>query len=68
MGLTYTFSKAGCGFPRQKLDSVHVALRSIDTLLLSFSCSNKGASAPLSSTKSRHFGESPAMFPNAHTA
>lgn len=40
----------------------------METLLLSFNWSNSGVKAPASKTKSRHFGESPAMFPNAQTA
>ena len=64
-----TCSKGGGGcFPRQKLDSVQVALRSMDSLVLSLSCSRRGARAPLSSTRSLHWAESPAMLPRAHTA
>lgn len=62
-----TCSKLGCGFPLQKLDSVHVALRSIDSFDLSVSCWRSGPMAPCWRTKSRHTGESPAMFPKAHT-
>ncbi len=61
-------SKGGCGLPRQKLDSVQVALRSIEILESSLSWLSSGTSALLSSTRSRHFGESPAMLPSAHTA
>ncbi len=64
-----TCSKGGGGcFPRQKLDSVQVALRSMESLVLSLSCSRRGARAPLSSTRSLHWAESPAMFPRAQTA
>lgn len=63
-----TTANAGGGFPRQKLESVQVALRSIDTLLFSLSCSSSGGSAPAFSTRSRQVGESPAMLPSAHTA
>lgn len=62
-----TCSKLGCGFPRQKFESVHVALRSIESLDRSVSCSRRGPMAPCWRTRSRHTGESPAMFPNAHT-
>mmetsp|Transcript_15658 Transcript_15658/g.27075 ORF Transcript_15658/g.27075 Transcript_15658/m.27075 type:complete len:257 (+) Transcript_15658:2072-2842(+) len=60
--------KDGAGLPRQKLDSVHVALRSMLIFEFSVSCSNKGVSALKLRTKSRHLGESPAMLPNAQTA
>eukprot|EP00955_Chlamydomonas_euryale_P055338 356110-Chlamydomonas_euryale.AAC.5 len=63
-----TMLKSGGGFPRQKLDSVHVALRSIPILALSFNCSSSGGSELKPSTKSRQRGESPAMLPSAHTA
>mmetsp|Transcript_18048 Transcript_18048/g.46638 ORF Transcript_18048/g.46638 Transcript_18048/m.46638 type:complete len:268 (-) Transcript_18048:483-1286(-) len=63
-----TRSHRGCGLPRQRLESVHVALRSIDIFELGFSCSSSGSSAPWFSTRSRHSGESPAMLPSAHTA
>ena len=63
-----TCSKGGCGLPRQKLDSVQVAFRSMDSLLPSLSWSSRGCSAPAPSTWSLHFGESPAMLPSAHTA
>ena len=54
--------------PRQKLERVHVALRSIDTLDDSVSCPSSGISAWLCSTRSLQRGESPAMLPSAHTA
>lgn len=63
-----TSAKFGGGLPRQKLDRVHVAFRSMDSLDPSRSCSSKGWSAPHCSTMSRHLGESPAMLPSAHTA
>jgi hypothetical protein len=63
-----TWSKGGCGLPRQKFESVHVAFLSIESLAFSFNCASKGSKAPLPRTRSRHLGESPATFPNAHTA
>lgn len=63
-----TWSKGGCGFPRQKFDNVHVAFLSIESLACSFNCASKGSKAPCPRTRSRHLGESPATFPNAHTA
>jgi len=63
-----TMWNGGCGLPRQKFDSVHVALRSIDTLDDSVSWPSSGMSACVCSTKSRQRGESPAMLPSAHTA
>lgn len=67
--ISLTCSKAGWGcFPRQKFDSVQVAFRSIESFVLSFSCSSRGPRAPCSRTRSLHFAESPAMFPKAQTA
>ena len=63
-----TSSKSGWGLPRQKFDSVQVALRSMDSLVLSLSCAKSGCSARCPSTRSRHCGESPAMLPSAQTA
>jgi hypothetical protein len=45
-----------------------VAFLSIESLACSLSCCSKGNNPPLASTRSRHFGESPATFPRAHTA
>ena len=53
---------------RQKLDSVNAAFRSMVSLELSCSCASSGRRAPLARTRSRQSGESPAMFPSAHTA
>mmetsp|Transcript_5160 Transcript_5160/g.11211 ORF Transcript_5160/g.11211 Transcript_5160/m.11211 type:complete len:420 (-) Transcript_5160:345-1604(-) len=63
-----TSCQMGCGLPRHKLESVQVALRSIDILEVGCSCSSSGLSAPWQRTRSRHSGESPAMLPRAHTA
>ena len=63
-----TSCQLGCGLPRQRFESVHVALRSIDIFEFGLSCSSSGWSAPCVSTRSRHSGESPAMLPSAHTA
>mmetsp|Transcript_2162 Transcript_2162/g.6387 ORF Transcript_2162/g.6387 Transcript_2162/m.6387 type:complete len:248 (+) Transcript_2162:1009-1752(+) len=63
-----TVMNSGCGLPRQKFDSVHVALRSIDSFEFSWSCWRSGCIAPSRNTKSRHVGESPAMLPSAQTA
>mmetsp|Transcript_11535 Transcript_11535/g.27666 ORF Transcript_11535/g.27666 Transcript_11535/m.27666 type:complete len:254 (-) Transcript_11535:129-890(-) len=64
-----TCSNGGCGFPRQKFDSVHVALRSIEMrVVFGSSCLSSGISALCESTRSRSFAESPAMLPRAHTA
>mmetsp|Transcript_10966 Transcript_10966/g.33395 ORF Transcript_10966/g.33395 Transcript_10966/m.33395 type:complete len:265 (+) Transcript_10966:1114-1908(+) len=65
---TRTRLKSGGGLPRHRLDSVQVALRSMLRLVLSDSCLSSGSSAPARMTRSRHGGESPAMFPSAHTA
>ena len=62
-----TVMNSGCGLPRQKFDSVHVALRSIDSFEFSWSCWRSGCIAPSRNTKSRHVGESPAMLPSAQT-
>jgi hypothetical protein len=63
-----TWSHLGCGaFPRQKLLRVQVAFRSIESLWFSLRSMRRGPSAPWSRTWSRHFGESPAMFPSAQT-
>jgi len=61
-------SKLGPGLPRQKFESVQVALRNIDSFEDSRNWSSKGQSAPASKTRSRYPTESPAMFPSAHTA
>ena len=66
--LQRTCTNGGGGLPRQKLDNVQVALRNIDILLPSLSCSSRGCRAFLDSTRSLHWCESPAMFPRAHTA
>mmetsp|Transcript_43523 Transcript_43523/g.120355 ORF Transcript_43523/g.120355 Transcript_43523/m.120355 type:complete len:209 (-) Transcript_43523:205-831(-) len=63
-----TMLHAGCGFPRHRLDSVHVAFRNIDIFEFGLSCSTSGWRTPCVRTKSRHSGESPAMLPSAHTA
>mmetsp|Transcript_21097 Transcript_21097/g.60192 ORF Transcript_21097/g.60192 Transcript_21097/m.60192 type:complete len:259 (-) Transcript_21097:507-1283(-) len=63
-----TISNAGCGLPLQKLDSVHVAFRSMLSLEFWCSCCSSGCMAPACNTKSRHGGESPAILPRAHTA
>mgnify|MGYP003366354619 CR=1 FL=1 len=63
-----TWSNGGCGLPLQKLDSVHVAFLSIESFACSFNWASNGIKAPLLRTRSRHLGESPATFPNAHTA
>mmetsp|Transcript_45701 Transcript_45701/g.148557 ORF Transcript_45701/g.148557 Transcript_45701/m.148557 type:complete len:377 (-) Transcript_45701:232-1362(-) len=63
-----TCGHCGWGLPRHRLESVHVALRSIDILDEGCSCSSSGCSAPCVSTRSRHSGESPAMLPSAQTA
>mmetsp|Transcript_22453 Transcript_22453/g.55630 ORF Transcript_22453/g.55630 Transcript_22453/m.55630 type:complete len:244 (+) Transcript_22453:1089-1820(+) len=47
---------------------VHVAFLSILTLAWPVSCVMSGAMTLCCSTRSRHLGESPAMFPSAHTA
>ena len=59
---------AGCGLPLQKFDSVHVAFRSMEILEFSLSWPSRGSRAWFCSTRSRHCGESPAMFPRAQTA
>ena len=61
-------SNIGCGFPRQKLERVQVALRSNESRWLSLIQASSGWSAPWLNTKSRHFVESPAIFPSAQTA
>mmetsp|Transcript_57276 Transcript_57276/g.161773 ORF Transcript_57276/g.161773 Transcript_57276/m.161773 type:complete len:275 (+) Transcript_57276:978-1802(+) len=63
-----THSKGGGGFPRQRFERVHVAFRSIDVFSDSRNTAMIGYSPPLCSTRSRKFGESPAMFPRAQTA
>lgn len=63
-----TCSNEGCGLPLQKLESVQVAFRNIDSLACSFNWDSKGTKAPWLRTRSRHLGESPATFPKAHTA
>jgi hypothetical protein len=69
MYLVLTNAQFGCGFfPRQKLDNVQAALRTIEILVESSNIFNKGGSTPASKTKSRHCGLSPAMLPNAQTA
>ena len=65
---TTTCSNGGCGLPLQKFESVQVAFLSIESFACSFNCANKGSKAPWLRTRSRHLGESPATFPNAHTA
>lgn len=54
--------------PRHRLDSVHVAFRSIETEAWGSSNSSRGSMVLEPRTRSRHLGESPAMFPNAQTA
>mmetsp|Transcript_11649 Transcript_11649/g.26397 ORF Transcript_11649/g.26397 Transcript_11649/m.26397 type:complete len:397 (+) Transcript_11649:621-1811(+) len=61
-------SKLGCGLPRQKLLSVHVAFRSMLIFACSLSWLSSGKSAPWPRTRSRHLGLSPAMLPRAQTA
>ena len=63
-----TCSNGGWGLPRQKFESVQVAFLSIDSFVLSVSWARRGINAPLLRTRSLHLGESPATFPNAHTA
>ena len=63
-----TSENSGWGFPRQKLDSVQVAFRSIDNLDCSVSWCNNGCKAPHFKTISRQSTESPAIFPSAQTA
>jgi len=63
-----TCSNGGWGLPRQKLERVQVAFLSIDSLAVSVSCASRGMRAPWLSTRSLHFGESPATFPRAQTA
>eukprot|EP00962_Isochrysis_galbana_P042827 scaffold16094_cov124-Isochrysis_galbana.AAC.3 len=41
-----TCAHCGCGFPRHRLDKVHVAFLSIDIFELGCSCSRSGDSAP----------------------
>mmetsp|Transcript_12010 Transcript_12010/g.30796 ORF Transcript_12010/g.30796 Transcript_12010/m.30796 type:complete len:258 (+) Transcript_12010:1118-1891(+) len=66
-----TWTMAGCGLPRMRLDRAHTALRSgpicpidavasISLTILSL--------APLASTRSRMLAQSPAMLPMAQTA
>lgn len=63
-----TFCQSGWGaFPRQKLLNVQVAFLNIDNLWFSLSNTRRGWRAPDARTWSRHLGESPAMFPRAHT-
>mmetsp|Transcript_35273 Transcript_35273/g.112204 ORF Transcript_35273/g.112204 Transcript_35273/m.112204 type:complete len:263 (-) Transcript_35273:151-939(-) len=63
-----THSKGGGGLPRQRLESVHVAFRIMDDFSDSRNTVMMGLRPPLCSTRSLKFGESPAMFPRAHTA
>ncbi len=62
------WSKGGCGLPRQKLLSVHVALRNMVVFEFSVNCCMSGRKAPDANTISRHSAESPAIFPSAQTA
>ena len=64
----HTSSKSGCGLPLQKFDRVQVAFRSMDSLELSFSCIKSGIKALCPRTRFLQAGESPAIFPKAHTA
>mmetsp|Transcript_11512 Transcript_11512/g.36585 ORF Transcript_11512/g.36585 Transcript_11512/m.36585 type:complete len:278 (+) Transcript_11512:1553-2386(+) len=63
-----TVRNSGWGLPRQKLERVQVALRSMESLEFSWSCWRSGPMAPSRRTRSRQLGESPAMFPSAQTA
>jgi len=63
-----TMLHAGWGLPRHRLESVQVALRSIDSLESVPKSWRSGERAPCVSTRSRHSGESPAMLPSAHIA
>ena len=63
-----TLAKSGTGLPRQKFESVQVALRMKPSLASGTSRRSSGASAPESSTRSRATVPSPAMLPSAHTA
>ena len=66
--LKETCSNEGWGFPLQKFDKVHVAFLSIESCACLLNWDSRGNMAPKLKTKSRHFGESPATFPNAQTA
>mmetsp|Transcript_110251 Transcript_110251/g.311027 ORF Transcript_110251/g.311027 Transcript_110251/m.311027 type:complete len:350 (+) Transcript_110251:466-1515(+) len=63
-----THSSGGGGFPRQRFDKVHVAFLIMDVFSDSRSTVMIGTKPPLCNTRSRKFGESPAMLPNAQTA
>lgn len=63
-----TCSNEGCGLPLQKFDNVQVAFLNIESFACSLNCASNGTKAPWPRTKSRHLGESPAIFPNAQTA
>jgi len=66
----FTVFQSGCGFfPLQKFERVHVAFLNIDNL---FDESSRiiriGERALFFKTKSRFFGQSPAILPKAQTA
>mmetsp|Transcript_94129 Transcript_94129/g.186614 ORF Transcript_94129/g.186614 Transcript_94129/m.186614 type:complete len:270 (-) Transcript_94129:40-849(-) len=63
-----THSKGGGGLPRQKLESVQVELRIMETFSDVDNSMITGLRPPLCRTKSRKLGESPAMLPSAQTA
>mmetsp|Transcript_10454 Transcript_10454/g.21608 ORF Transcript_10454/g.21608 Transcript_10454/m.21608 type:complete len:252 (-) Transcript_10454:442-1197(-) len=63
-----THSKGGGGLPRQKLERVQHALRIMETFSEVLSTFMTGCRPPLCSTRSRKFGESPAILPRAQTA
>mmetsp|Transcript_19453 Transcript_19453/g.52937 ORF Transcript_19453/g.52937 Transcript_19453/m.52937 type:complete len:461 (-) Transcript_19453:128-1510(-) len=63
-----THSKGGGGLPRQKFERVQQALRIMETFSEVLRTVMTGCRPPLCSTRSRKFGESPAMLPSAHTA
>lgn len=63
-----TWSMGGSGFPLQRMDKVHVAILSMESLECSFNWASSGMNAPLQRTRSRYLGESAAILPNAHTA
>ena len=63
-----TLPRSGRGLPRQKFESVQVALRMKPSVASGTSKRSSGASAPESSTTSRAAVPSPAMLPSAHAA
>lgn len=63
-----TSSKGGRGSNLQKMESVQVTMRSMESSAFSLSCDSRGPSALWLRTKSRHSEDSEAVFPRARTA